>query len=116
MPEEIGRPLPRRRGYLVPGAIALVVLGVIALVIDVAGLQSHTPSTLVGTEIATDVSQAVQASQNLGSPPQVHCPAREPLRAGLVFECTLLRPGRAAEGVRVTEESKGGDFHIQLLG
>jgi hypothetical protein len=114
--------LPRRRGYLVPGAIALIVLAAIALVIDVAGLQSHTPHTLVGTEVATSISQILQENQTLkatqgeGSRPQVRCPAREPLRAGLVFDCSLLRPGRPAERIRVTEGSKGGDFHIQLLG
>jgi hypothetical protein len=100
----------------VPGAIALVVIAAIAVVIDLAGLQSHTPHVLVGREIATEISQQVQAIQGLSTPPQVLCPSREPLRAGLVFECNLLRSGRGAERIRVTETSKAGNFHIQLLG
>ena len=112
---ETGRPTPPRRGYLVPGIIALLVLAVIAVVIDVAGLQSHTPTTLAGSQIAQDVSEALQAAQQHATSPDVRCPAEEPLRVGLVFDCTLLRSGRPPETIRVTERTKSGTLHIQPL-
>jgi hypothetical protein len=112
--EETGRPTPPRRGYLVPGIIALAACAIIAVVIDVAGLQSHTPTTLVGSQVAQDVSNTLQY-QGLGSSPDVRCPAKEPLRVGLVFDCTLVRSGRPAETIRVTVRSKSGGLHIQPL-
>ncbi|HLI00535.1 MAG TPA: DUF4333 domain-containing protein [Acidimicrobiales bacterium] len=109
------RPLPRRKGYLLPGAIALVVLAAIAVVIDVAGLQSRVPRTLNGAATAQQVAQAIETRQGLTSAPSVHCPASEPVRAGLVFYCTLDREGHARQWVRISEYSNAGDYHVAVL-
>jgi Domain of unknown function (DUF4333) len=97
----------------VPGIIALVVLALIALVIDVAGLQSHSPSKLVDAEIAQDVTAWAQAQEGIASP-TVRCPDHEPKKAGTVFYCTLTAPGRAARRVEVTETSPA-IFRLKLV-
>jgi hypothetical protein len=112
IPGETGRARPPRRGYLVPGVIALVVCAALAVVIDLVGLQSHTPTTLVGSEIATDISQAIQSSRGDTSPPEVRCPASEPMRAGTAFDCTLLQAGRPPTPIRVSETGSTGGFHF----
>jgi hypothetical protein len=108
---EQGRRTPPRRGYLVPGIIALVVLAVIALVIDVTALQSHSPSSIVGQEVEQDISSWAQAQEGLSSP-VASCPAHEPKRDGAVFYCTLTASGRTRT-VRVTELSPAV-FHLQF--
>jgi hypothetical protein len=105
------RPRPKR-GYLVPGIIALVVCATIGIVIDLAGLQSRTPSTLAGRQLDALVSQSLQATHPQRTPPQVRCPATEPERTGLVFDCSLVRPGRHDGVIRVTELSGSGTLHI----
>lgn len=109
------RPLPRRKGYLLPGAIALVVLAAIAVVIDVAGLQSRVPRTLNGASTAQQVADAIESQQALTSPPSVHCPASEPVRAGVVFYCTLDRKGTPRRWVRISEYSDAGDYHLAVV-
>ncbi len=111
---EVGRRPPRRRGYLVPGLIALIVCAGLAALIDVTVLQSHTPSRLVGSEVATQLAQAIQADRSEAQPPVIHCPPSEPLRAGRVFYCTLVRPGHNDAVIKVTEASTAGQFHFAL--
>ncbi len=103
------RPRPKR-GYLLPGTIALVVCAVIAIAIDVAGLQSHTPSSLPGRQVEAFISQGLQYAHPQASPPQVRCPADEPLRAGYAFDCVLVTAGRTPATIRVTETSARGTF------
>ncbi len=99
--------LPRKkRGYLVPGVIALVVCAGLATLIDVAGLQARTPARLAATEAETFLSEAVQARDNLATPPSVRCPGTEPLRAGVSFSCVIRLAGRDHR-VRVQEGSGG---------
>src|ERR1700722_10017793 len=98
------RPRPKR-GYLVPGIIALGVCAALGVIIDVAGLQSHTASHLAGADVEVLVSQSLQAATGQHSPPQVRCPAEEPRRAGVTFDCTLLRAGRPPAVITVTETS-----------
>jgi hypothetical protein len=107
-----GRPRPKR-GYLLPGTIALVVCAAIATVIDVTGIQSHTPSSLPGSQVATFLSQSLQYTHPQATPPQVRCPADEPLRAGLSFRCVLVRPGHPDADILVTETSAHGTFRYQ---
>ncbi len=106
-----GRPRPKR-GYLVPGIIALVVCAAMATVIEFGGLRSHTPPSLAGHDVEALVSQRLQATHPQGSPPQVRCPAVEPLRAGLSFDCVFLEGGRPAGTIRVTELSAAGTLHV----
>lgn len=107
------QPRPRR-GYLVPGLIALVVLAAIAVVVNFVGLQSRTPRTLAGSEAATLISQQLQAAHQEATPPDVTCPASEPLRAGVVFRCVLHRTGQPPVGLRVTELA-GGTLSVRQL-
>jgi hypothetical protein len=87
-----------------------VVCAGIALVIDLAGIQSHTPSSLPGSQIATFLSQSLQYSHPQAAPPQVRCPADEPLRDGFSFDCVLVRADRPDATIAVTETSAHGTF------
>lgn len=106
-------PRPRgKRGYFVPGIIALVVCAGIATLIDVTGLQTRTPSRLAGPQVETFLSQAIQARDALSAPPTVTCPGTEPLRAGVAFSCTVVLHGRT-ERVAVTE-GRGASLTYRL--
>jgi hypothetical protein len=96
----------------VPGIIALVVVALIALVIDVTALQSHSPSTLVGAEVEQSIAQWAQAQKGM-SAPVAQCPAHEPKRTGAVFYCTVTSAGRTHR-VKVTETSPA-IFRLQLV-
>ncbi len=113
---EQGRPRPPRRGYLLPGAIALVVLAIIAAVINAAGLQHHSPRTLAGPDVATYIAQGIQAGPGRHTLPEVRCPASEPVRTGVRFTCTE-QASRAApvRTVVVTETNGSGTFTWRLL-
>ena len=87
-----GRRGPSRRGYLVPGLIALAFLAALALVINWAGLSHPRPRTLSRSDAQTLLSQALQVQLGDASPPQVRCPGAEPVRAGWRFTCHLLHP------------------------
>jgi hypothetical protein len=102
-----------KRGYLLPGTIALVVCAVIGVGIDLAGIQSHAPSNLAGGQVEAFLSQSLQYTHPQASPPQVRCPADEPLRTGYTFDCTLVKDGRSAGLIRVTETSATGTFSYQ---
>lgn len=115
-PAAAATPAKPKRGYLLPGTIALVVLGGLAAVFGVVGLQTHYPRTLAGPEEATLISQALQARARHGEavPPTVRCPAVEPVRRGLVFDCTLVRPGGRAQTIRVTETNARGSTSYEV--
>ena len=108
---------PRRpkRGYLVPGIIALVVLAALAVIINYAGLSHPSPHTLSGSDAATLISQGLQSDQGASSPPQISCPAREPIRAGVTFRCTWHRPGGTLTPVEVTETDGTGNLRFRTL-
>jgi hypothetical protein len=110
--EEQGRRTPPRRGYLVPGVIALVVLAVIALVIDVAGLQSHSPRSFSAEDVEQDITSWAQSQMGLTNP-SATCPGSEPKRTGTVFYCSLTASGRTRR-VQVTELSTA-TFHLQFV-
>lgn len=82
-----------RRGYFVPGAVALVALLGIGLWIGAGADLTHPPpKTLHGSDVAGQISLGIQAQQNDSSPPTVRCPD-EPVRTGYRFTCTLERAG-----------------------
>ncbi len=108
-PTAQGRLRPARRGYLVPGLIALAVLAVIAVAIDVIGLQPSTPTTLAGPDVATLIAQGMQARSGASQPPQIRCPSAEPVRAGVQFTCQLDAVG-GARTILVQETTGQGTF------
>ena len=89
-------PSRRRRGYWIPGLIALAVLLGIGLAFGAGDLDHSGPTTLAGPEIAENLAGAIQASEGTPSPPTVHCPHSEPARAGLQFVCTVGEAGTTA--------------------
>ena len=101
-------PPRRRRGYFLPGGIALAVLAVLAVLIDQIGLAHRTPSTLSGPDTATAIAQGIQAAASDHRLPQVRCPASEPVRAGLRFTCTeIASAGAAPRAIAVVETGRG---------
>lgn len=102
-----GRAARRRRGYWVPGLIALVVLLGIGLALGAGDLDHGSPGTLAGPQIAQSLGAMIQANQ--GNPSlAVHCPHSEPARSGVQFVCTVTGAG-ATRTVHVTEiDSRGG--------
>jgi hypothetical protein len=98
----------RRRGYWIPGLIALAVLLGIGLALGAGDLDHGGPTTLAGPAIARNLAGAIQASEGTPSPPTVHCPHSEPARAGLQFVCTATAAG-TTRTVHVTEiNGRGG--------
>ncbi len=91
---------PRGRGCYLPGVIALVVLVGTSVVFALTALRSYDPRVLHGPEVAQSLSEDLQVG---ALPPTVRCPPAEPRRPGVVFDCTLLRHGRATRTIEVTE-------------
>ncbi len=107
-----GRPPPARRGYWVPGLIALGFLVAVSVLFAAVGLDSRVGRTLPGPVVAGYLSLDLESG---GSTPAVHCPAEEPRRAGVRFTCTATRSGRPTETIQVTETSATGGFRYRLL-
>lgn len=101
------RPAPGRRakGYFLPGVIALGALLAIGVFFVGAGDLQHPANTqLAGADIESEIALAIQAQQNSTRAPAVTCPAREPVRPGLHFQCTVAAGrGRPVRPVYVTE-------------
>jgi hypothetical protein len=97
-----------RRGYWIPGLIALAVLLGIGLAFGAGDLDHSGPTTLAGSEMAQDLAGAIQANEGTPSPPTVHCPRSEPARAGHQFVCSVSGGG-TTRVVHVTEiNGRGG--------
>lgn len=97
----------RGKGYFLPGAIALIALLAIGTLFVGAGdLQHRAATELSGSDISSEIALAIQAQQNSRTVPTVTCPAREPVRKGLSFECILQ--GQTARTVYVTEADGRG--------
>ncbi len=111
-PPSAGR---RGKGYFVPGFIALVALLAIGLFVGAGDLQHPAPTTLVGPDIASQIALGIQAQQNSDHVPSVACPAREPVRQGFRFQCTLAgRNGGASRTVYVNEVDGRGRVRWSL--
>lgn len=110
--ETVGaRPVRRRRGYFLPGAIALVALLVIGAAVGAGDLSHPAPRTLNGTDMASQIAFGVQEQQNTHTLPQVSCPAHEPVERGLQFRCSLSSgPGAPARSILVTEVDSRGNL------
>jgi hypothetical protein len=96
-----------RRGYWIPGVIALTVLVAIAIGFGAGDLTHPSPRALAGPDVEAELSLGIQAQQGASAPPVVHCPTSEPVRAGHTFECTTVK-GASTEVVSVVEiDSRG---------
>lgn len=108
----------RRRGRWTPGLIALAALLGIGIFFGAGGDLTHPPpTTLSGTDVASQISLGIQAQRGLASPPAVSCPAHEPVRNGFTFLCTLQAAGTAkAESVDVVEIDGRGHLRWSISG
>lgn len=98
-----------KRGYWVPGMIALVVLLAIGAVFGAGDLDHSPPARLSGATIESQIAVAVQVQLGSRTPPTLNCPSSEPVRAGLTFKCTATAGGRT-ETLRVVEIDSRGDL------
>lgn len=87
--------------------IAFGVLLLMAVAANYVMFQHRVPDTLNGADTARLVAEDLQARRGLSTPPDVTCPSREPLRAGVSFTCDLTGPG-GPETLRVTETNGRG--------
>ena len=111
--EEQPAPSGRRgKGYFLPGFIALLALLGLGLFVGAGDLEHPVPRTLDGTEIAAQISLGIQAAWHTVAPPQVTCPAKEPVRVGQQFDCTMS--GHPPTTVQVREVDGRGriEFYI----
>ncbi len=108
-------PARRRRGYFLPGAIALVALLVIGAAVGAGDLVHPTPHALNGSDVSSEIALGIQVQRNTRTPPKVSCPAREAVEKGLQFHCTLSTgPGAAPTVVTVTEVDGRGHLRWAL--
>ena len=92
----------RGKGYFLPGIIALIALLAIGVFFVGAGdLQHPAAKELAGPVMANQIALAIQVQENSTRPPNVTCPAREPVHAGARFQCAVKGPPDRA--VYVTE-------------
>ncbi len=104
-----------RRGYFLPGAIALAALLLIGVAVGAGDLSHPAPHTLRGPDVASQISLGVQAQQNSRTAPTVDCPASEPVKQGVTFRCALSTgPGGATRVVTVTEVDGRGNLRWSL--
>jgi hypothetical protein len=102
-----------RRGYWIPGLIAMIVLLAIGLVLGAGDLQHRTPTTLHGSDVAQEISFAIQAQEGALAPPVVRCPGAEPVRVGWRFGCTVIEAG-SGRAIQVTEIDSRGHLRWSL--
>jgi hypothetical protein len=107
-------PPPRaRRGYLLPGVIALVVLVAIGAAVGAGDLDHSRPNTLHGPDMAQQLALGIQAQQGWRTLPDVRCPATEPVRDGWQFACRLVGSG-PDRSVQVTEIDSRGHLRWRI--
>jgi hypothetical protein len=107
-------PSKPRRGYFLPGIIALAFLVVLGVVLGGGDLQHPASSTVDGPAIAGQIAQAIQAVRNTHDTPVVTCPAREPVRQGLRFQCSANGAGLDHQVVYVVESGDRGEVQWSL--
>lgn len=100
-----------KRGYFVPGIIALIVLLAAGGIINAAAISHSPPKRLDGPYVATQIADAYQTTHHLESPPPVTCPDNQPVAAGYRFTCELQRTTGAPLPIGVTETG-GGQIRI----
>jgi hypothetical protein len=93
----------------------MTVLLLMALALGAGDLDHQTPRSLDGPEVAGQVATWLQARQGLEAPPKVLCPASEPIRVGLTFDCSTKRAGVTAT-VQAVELNSQGQLKLAILG
>ena len=111
-PGESPGPRPRR-GYWIPAVIAMVVLAAIGLALGAGDLDHARPSVLHGSDVAQQIALGIQAQQGTRHPPEVHCPASEPVQVGYRFLCTSPQAG-VNRSIEVVEIDGRGHLRWQL--
>ena len=104
-----------KRGYFLPGLIALAVLLAGGALATAGGLSHAAPTQLDGVHVGTLIAENYQNNHQLASPPPVQCPSTEPVVAGRHFVCQLLRSKGGPLTVDVTETG-GGRITYQVAG
>ena len=92
----------------------MTVLLVMALALGAGDLDHGAPKSLDGAEVATQVASWIQARQGYTDPPDVTCPAHEPIRVGLSFRCTARR-GTSVSTVDAVEVSAQGQLKLSIV-
>lgn len=109
------RPRRGRRGYFLPGAIALAVLLAIGTAIGAGDLGHQPPKSLGGPDVASELAFGLEGQTDSNSPPPVTCPATIPVRDGYQFRCTARLHG-APRAVEVVEIDGRGHLRWSLTG
>jgi hypothetical protein len=112
VPEAAGPGRPRR-GYWLPGAIALTVLVIIAVAVGGGDLDHSAPKTLHGPDVASEIALGIQTQEATNNAPTVSCPRSEPVRSGLHFECSVVSAGKKTP-VEVVEIDGRGHLRWQV--
>jgi hypothetical protein len=107
-------PPARRRGYFLPGLIALGFLVGLGALFGAGDLAHPAARNIYGSDIAQQIAEGLQAQQGSASLPTVSCPAREPVQAGLRFECRWSTSGGGRRPVFVTETDSRGEVRWSL--
>jgi hypothetical protein len=109
-----GSPAPRRRrGYWIPAVIAMTALTAIGLALGAGDLDHGNPTVLHGPDVAQQIGLGIQVQQATHAPPEVHCPASEPVRVGYEFVCTTIQAG-VNHQIQVVEIDGRGHLRWQL--
>ena len=93
--------------------IAKTVLAAIGLALGAGDLDHSSPTVLHGSDMAQQIALGIQVQQGTHAPPQVHCPASEPVRAGYRFVCTTAQAGVNRQ-IQVVEIDGRGHLRWQL--
>lgn len=107
-------PAKKRRGYFLPGVIALIVLVVLGIVIGGGDLEHPASTTIYGSAIESQIANGIQDVRNTNSLVRVSCPAQEPVKQGLTFDCTADGAGLKHQTVYVVETDGRGDTRWSL--
>jgi hypothetical protein len=110
-----GRPPPRRRGYWTPGLIAVAALTAIGVAFGAGDLNHGRPAVLHGSDVAQMIALGIQAQERTHVPPDVRCPATEPVRHAWQFTC-VRQDGARQVLIRVVEIDNRGRLRWNLEG
>jgi hypothetical protein len=89
------------------------VLLAIGLALGAGDLDHRSASSLHGTDVAQQLVLAIQVQNGSRTPPNVTCPATEPIRQGFRFSCSIERNG-SARVIDVEETDGRGHLRWQL--
>ncbi len=112
-PGPAAAPRRPRRGYWLPGTIALTFLVIIAVAVGAGDLDHTAPRTLHGPDVASEIALGIQTQEAMSNAPVVSCPTSEPVRSGLRFECSEVVSGETTV-VDVVEIDGRGRLRWQL--